>query len=117
MFLLRSLRPSELRMEKMESEHSLSINEFCARHRISRGKYFSLRKAGLGPAEMRLGHALVRISAEADLAWQRARENPTGSELVEIEQGKAALAARGSRAGCLAAASPKHVSRKRRGAS
>jgi hypothetical protein len=95
----------------MESEHSLSINEFCARHRISRGKYFSLRKAGLGPAEMRLGHALVRISAEADLAWQRARQNPSGTELVEIEQGRAALAARGSRAGTVAAASPRHISK------
>jgi hypothetical protein len=95
----------------MEGEHSLSINEFCARHRISRGKYFSLRKAGLGPAEMRLGPSTVRITREAELDWQHARQNPTGVELVEIERGKAALAARGSRAGTLAAASPRHISK------
>jgi hypothetical protein len=98
----------------MESERSLTIKEFCTRHHISRGKYFDLRKAGLGPAEMRLGHALVRITAEADRAWQRAREHPAGAELVEIQQGKAVLAARGSRAGSAAAASPKHISNKRR---
>jgi hypothetical protein len=97
----------------MENEHSLSINEFCARHRISRGKYFALRKAGLGPAEMRLGRALVRISAEAERAWQHARENPTGDELAEVERGKAVLAARGSKAGSAAAVSPKHISNKR----
>jgi hypothetical protein len=98
----------------MESERSLTINEFCARQHISRGKYFGLRKAGLGPVEMRLGPATVRITAEAERAWQRARENPSGSELAEIKRGKAVLTVRGSRAGCLAAASPKHISNKRR---
>jgi len=98
----------------MESERSLTIKQFCTRHHISRGKYFAMRKAGIGPAEMRLGRALVRISAESDLAWQRARENPTGPELVEIERGKADLAARSSKAGSVAAASPKHISNKRR---
>jgi hypothetical protein len=93
---------------------SLSISQFCQRHGISRGKYFDMRKAGIGPAEMRLGPKLVRISAEADRAWQHARENPTGDELAEVERGKADLAARGSRAGSAAAASPKHVSNRRR---
>jgi predicted DNA-binding transcriptional regulator AlpA len=94
-----------------ESERSLTIKEFCKRHHISRGKYFDMRKAGIGPAEMRLGPSMVRISAEADLAWQHARENPTGSELVEIEHAKAALVARGSKAGSVAVQSPKHVSK------
>jgi hypothetical protein len=98
-----------------ESEvYSLTIKEFCARHHISRGKYFDMRKAGIGPAEMRLGPNMVRISAECDLAWQHARQNPTGSELAEIERGRAALAARGSKAGSVAAASPKHISNRRR---
>jgi hypothetical protein len=84
----------------MESERSsFSINEFCARHDISRGKYFAMRKAGFGPAEMRLGPSTVRITREAELDWQRARENPAGIELTEIERGKALLVARGSRAG------------------
>jgi hypothetical protein len=93
---------------------SLSIDQFCARHGISRGTYFSMRQAGIGPAEMRLGRALVRVSAESDLAWQRARENPTGSELAEIEHARADLAVRGSRAGSVAVKSPKHVSNRRR---
>jgi hypothetical protein len=97
-----------------ESERSLTIKEFCKRHHISRGKYFDMRKAGIGPAEMRLGRALVRISAESDLAWQHARQNPTGSELVELERSKTDLAARGSKAGSVAAASPKHISNRRR---
>src|SRR6266436_296304 len=96
-----------------ESERSSSINDFCKRHRISRGKYFAMRKAGLGPVEMRLGPNLVRISAAADLAWQHARMNPTGSELAEIEQGKADLAARGSKAGRNAVKSPRHISKRR----
>jgi hypothetical protein len=98
----------------MESERSLTINEFCARQHISRGKYFRMRKAGLGPIEMRIGAGTVRITREAELDWQHARENPSGSELAEIEQGKAVLAARGSRAGSLAAESPKHVSQRQR---
>jgi hypothetical protein len=98
-----------------ESERSsFSIDEICRRHDISRGKYVAMRKAGLGPVEMRLGPNTVRITREAELAWQRARENPTGSELADIEQGKADLSARGSRAGCIAARSPRHISNKRR---
>ena len=93
---------------------SFSINQFCQRHHISRAKYFGMRKAGIGPIEMRLGVGTVRITREAELDWQRARQSPTGDELAEIEQGKAVLAARGSTAGTAAAASPKHISHKRR---
>ena len=93
---------------------SLSIDQFCTRHGISRGKYFAMRKAGIGPAEMRLGPNMVRITDEADRAWQHARQNPTGSGLAEIEHGKADLAARGSRAGSVAVQSPLHISNIRR---
>jgi hypothetical protein len=95
-----------------EAAVSFSINQFCQRQRISRGKYFGMRKDGWGPRELRIPPNIVRITLEAERDWQRARENPTGSELVEIEQGKAALTARGSRAGSLAVKSPKHVSQR-----
>jgi hypothetical protein len=96
----------------MESERSsFTINEICKRNHISRGKYFAQRRAGLGPVEMHLGPSTVRITAEAERAWQRARENPAGAELVELHQGKAELTARGSAAGTVAAKSPKHVSK------
>jgi hypothetical protein len=97
-----------------EAAASFSINQFCARHDISRGKYFGMRRLGLGPVEMRLGPGTVRITRESELDWQRARSNPIGTELTQIEQGKAVLAARGSTAGTAAAASPKHISHKRR---
>jgi hypothetical protein len=98
----------------MSEVASFSINQFCGRHGFSRGKYFSMRRLGLGPVEMRLGPGTVRITREAELDWQHARSNPAGAELVEIEQGKAVLVARGSTAGTAAAASPKHISHKRR---
>jgi hypothetical protein len=96
----------------MESERSsYTINEICARNHISRGKYFAQRRAGLGPVEMHLGPSTVRITAEAERAWQRARENPAGAELTQIEQGKNELTARGRAAGSIAAESPRHVSK------
>jgi hypothetical protein len=93
---------------------SFNIKQFCEKHGISRGKYFSLRRAGLGPVEMRLGPGTVRITHEAELDWQHARQNPIGAELAHIERGKTVLVARGSTAGTAAAASPKHISHKRR---
>ena len=52
---------------------SYSIDEFCQRHRISRSFYYKLRGAGLGPREMHI-NSIVRISAQADADWTRARE-------------------------------------------
>jgi hypothetical protein len=93
---------------------SFTIDEFCRRNCISRGFYFNkLRKAGIAPAEMRVGK-LVRISAEAEIAWQRARTAPSGAELAQIDEARASLAARGRRAGHIAAASPRHISRQGR---
>jgi hypothetical protein len=97
----------------VETERSaFTVNEFCSRNHISRGLYFNMRKAGIGPAEMRIGH-VVRVSAEAELEWQRARTTPSGAELALVEEAKASLTARGKRAGDRAAASPRHVSRTR----
>jgi hypothetical protein len=93
---------------------AFSINEICKRNRISRGKYFSLRRAGLGPAEMRLPPNTIRITLEAERDWQRACEQPTGDQLAAVEQSRAELAARGSRAGKAAAESVRHVSKQKR---
>ena len=49
------------------------IDEFCRAHRISRAHYFNLKKAGLGPREMKLG-TRVSISREAAADWRRERE-------------------------------------------
>ncbi|MDN4982227.1 hypothetical protein QY049_03175 [Bradyrhizobium sp. WYCCWR 13022] len=53
---------------------ALSIDEFCARHRISRTLFYKLKSEGLTPATFKLG-ARVLISREAAVSWRRAREN------------------------------------------
>jgi hypothetical protein len=57
---------------------------------------------------------LASQGIDKNLAWQHAREHPIGSELTQIEHAKTELAARGSRAGTAAAASPRHISNQRR---
>ncbi|MHC2618251.1 putative DNA-binding transcriptional regulator AlpA [Bradyrhizobium huanghuaihaiense] len=52
---------------------ALSIDEFCARHSISRTLFYKLRLQGLMPATFKLG-TRVLISREAAAAWRRARE-------------------------------------------
>ncbi len=51
-----------------------TIKEFCARNRISASTYFALKREGLGPREMLVGRAGVRISPEAEADWRRAME-------------------------------------------
>jgi hypothetical protein len=57
----------------MSSEPSETISEFCRNVKISRPKYFQMRRDGKGPAEMRDGK-WVRISPEAKQKWRRERE-------------------------------------------
>jgi hypothetical protein len=51
-------------------EPSKTITEFCRHEKISRSKYYGLRKAGKGPAELRVD-GVVRITPEAHVAWRR----------------------------------------------
>ena len=61
--------PHKLATERL----SLTIDEFCVAHGISRGTYYNLRDIGKAPAEMRaMGRVL--ISRESAEAWRRARE-------------------------------------------
>jgi hypothetical protein len=57
-------------------ESTKTISEFCELEKLSKPKYFDLRKRGLGPREMRDGR-WVRISPEAHADWRRAREQTT----------------------------------------
>jgi hypothetical protein len=81
----------------VQEKAALSIAEFCDAHSISVPTYYSMRRAGVGPAEMRFGHT-VRISREAAAAWRRARENPTGEEARRVESERARLHERSLRA-------------------
>lgn len=58
---------------------SFSIDMFCARNSISRTTYFSLRKAGCAPVEVRIGR-LVRITREAELEWTLAHSSSNGGD-------------------------------------
>ena len=51
-----------------------SVDEFCARHRISPQLFYKLKPQGLMPVTFNVG-TRVLISREAAAAWRREREN------------------------------------------
>ena len=83
-----------------------TVPEFCFRNRISRPTYVRLRIEGRGPAEMRVGINLIRITAEAEREWQLLMQEPQ----PEIE---ARATARAVKAGDAAVKSDRHVSKRR----
>ena len=54
-----------------------SVDEFCARHRISPQLFYKLKPQGLMPVTFNVG-TRVLISREAAAAWRRAREKQHG---------------------------------------
>jgi len=60
------------------SGRSMTIAEFCKRHRIGKSTFYDLRARGLGPQEMRIGRT-VRISSASNQEW-----------VAKMEAGKAA---------------------------
>ena len=50
-----------------------SVDEFCARHRISPQLFYKLKPQGLMPVTFNVG-TRVLISREAAAAWRHARE-------------------------------------------
>jgi hypothetical protein len=95
----------------IDPQRSLSLGEFCYAERISKSKYYALKRKQLGPHEISID-GLIRITAQSYAAW-RAR-------MAELAKGEAArLEAERRRelaviAGRLAAQSPNHVSRRAR---
>ncbi|WP_316178265.1 MULTISPECIES: transcriptional regulator [unclassified Bradyrhizobium] len=47
---------------------SISINEFCVNHGISRTLYFKLQEQGMGPRTMKLGKRVL-ITEQAVADW------------------------------------------------
>lgn len=62
-----------------EPRDSMTVNEFCARNRISKQFYYKLRARGDGPTEMRLG-SRVLISKEEAADWRRRMARPADDE-------------------------------------
>lgn len=58
---------------------SLTIPEWCARHKLSRASFYNLARVGKAPRIMKVGRS-VRISEAADAEWLRAREFEASSE-------------------------------------
>jgi hypothetical protein len=70
-----------------EGRASFTIQEFCDRNAISRGAYLLLRKAGLGPVEMRpsgLAHGAIRISVAAEARWIAEAEKRVVAEADQL---------------------------------
>lgn len=59
-------------------EPSKTIDEFCEHERISRAKYYELRKIGKGPAELRI-KGVIRITPQAHARWRRKYTQPSQS--------------------------------------
>jgi hypothetical protein len=90
-------------------DRSLTIGEFCDIENFSKSYYYSLRKRGLAPDELRTpGSDLVRISASARRAWHAKLEAMARTEAAAIEHLR--LVEQRRAAGKLAAESPRHVS-------
>jgi hypothetical protein len=90
---------------------AFTVDEFCARNRISHTTFFKLKAQNRAPRMMHLG-AAVRISIEAERDWRAAREAPTDTEARLIAKEAAARIAASRRAAKLSAASPNHVSKR-----
>jgi hypothetical protein len=63
----QSKRPSR------QPGYDYTIEEWCARRRLSRSMYNKLQTQGLGPRTLRTGRS-VRITDKADADWQADRE-------------------------------------------
>lgn len=55
-----------------ELHPSYTIDEWCAVEKISRSKFYELRRLGTGPDLMRVG-SRYRISHEAAIQWRKDR--------------------------------------------
>jgi len=59
--------------------HAFTIPEFCDAHRLSKARYYELKKQGLTPVEMVVGRRRT-ISFESAARWRRERECQAATE-------------------------------------
>ena len=109
----QSVAEVERAVARQPERVAFPIGEFCWRNAIGLGTYHKMKRLGLGPDEMRVNN-VVRITAESEKKWQRARTYPKGDEAKAKTAAEAKAKARGRNAGKLAAQSPRHVSKRKR---
>jgi hypothetical protein len=68
------MMPSPKISNVQDDADAYSVDEFCARHRISSQLFYKLKPQGLMPATFNVG-TRVLISREAAAVWRIAREN------------------------------------------
>src|SRR5436190_21842544 len=90
---------------------AFTIREFCKRNRIAPSTFFKLKAKNRAPRLMTLGRA-IRISAEAERAWQMEREQPADAELRLIKREEEGRARRARKAAKASTASPNHISKR-----
>ena len=95
-----------------------SITGFRVRHGSAKGPmsrkfYFTMKKQGLGPRETYINNLII-ITPQAEAEWEAARAAPRGAEARLVAQKKKWRHLRSVKSGAAAAASPKHVSKRKR---
>jgi len=95
----------------MDIERSLSLSEFCLAERISKSKYYALRKKKLSPDEINID-GVLRITPQSHRRWREKMIALGKSKAVQLEVKRRRELA--EIAGRAAAKSPLHISKRRR---
>lgn len=96
----------------IEDPRNRMIDDFCKIENICSTEYFTMRKRGHGPAELRIpGSRVVRITQAAHLEWRQRMAELATSKAGELETARRRELAKV--AGKRSAASVDHVSRRR----
>jgi hypothetical protein len=99
--------------DALNTERSYTIQRFCEVEDFSEAKYHELQRLGLGPQETRIPHSnIVRITPEARRAWHQRLHELAQTEEAQLERRRRSELS--SIAGKRAAASPLHISNRRR---
>jgi hypothetical protein len=97
----------------IEDPRNRMIDDFCAIENICTTEYYTMKKRGHGPAELRIPESrVVRITQAAHLEWRQRMAELAASKAGELETERRRELA--SVAGKHAAASSTHVSKRRR---
>jgi hypothetical protein len=99
---------------KITTEPSYTIREFCAEERIAEPTYYKMRAQGLGPKELRYLQ-VVRITHASRLEWQKRLQS--GEFAEAMRRNATRMQAKSHDAASKAIASPSHISNIRRGKS
>src|SRR6516165_12296257 len=94
------------------SQRDRSPSEWRAHRRISKTKYHDLKNRGLGPDELIIPPNIIRITHEADKAWECRMRQLAKQQAAQLEGRRRVELAR--QAAKAAVKSSKHVSRAKR---